>query len=146
MTLKRYIAVLIAIVAVSMLGRAQSAFTAKQPKTTICHKTKSAKKPYVKLKVGQVNTRRGPPAPRGRHHSGTDRTVSHRRADSGRRRDAFVHESPRQLTRCRVPATQTERERLRVRLRQGEGRVCFKIAVYQHRAARRPVHTSTWVL
>ena len=51
MTLKRHVAVVLGIVAVSGLVFAQSAFTAKQPKTTICHKTHSATKPYVKITV-----------------------------------------------------------------------------------------------
>ena len=53
MILKRYVAVLIGVVAVSGLVFAQSAFTAKQAKTTICHKTHSAKKPYVKMSVSK---------------------------------------------------------------------------------------------
>lgn len=53
MTLKRRIvAMLVGIVAVAGLVLAPSAFT-KPPKTTICHRTQSAKKPYVKIKVSK---------------------------------------------------------------------------------------------
>lgn len=51
--MKRYVAVLVGVVAVSSFVFAQSAFTAKAPKTAICHKTHSAKTPYVKMKVGK---------------------------------------------------------------------------------------------
>jgi len=53
MTLKRHVAIAIGIVAVTGLVFAQSALTAKTPKTTICHKTHSAKKPYVKITVSK---------------------------------------------------------------------------------------------
>lgn len=56
MTLKRQVlSLLVGIVAVAGLVFAQSAFTAsaKPSKTTICHFTHSAKKPYVKITVGK---------------------------------------------------------------------------------------------
>ncbi len=53
MTLKRHVAIVIGIVAVSGLVFAQSALTAQAQKTTICHKTQSAKKPYVKMTVSK---------------------------------------------------------------------------------------------
>lgn len=50
MKLKRYaVPMLVSIVAVA--GVVQSAPAAKPTKTTICHKTSSAKKPYVKITV-----------------------------------------------------------------------------------------------
>ena len=42
---------LVSVVAVGGLVAAQAAVSAKPTKTTICHKTQSAKKPYVKITV-----------------------------------------------------------------------------------------------
>jgi CHRD domain len=53
MTLKRYVVIALGIVAVAGLVAAQSVPAAKQPKTTICHATHSAKKPYVKMTVSK---------------------------------------------------------------------------------------------
>lgn len=51
MTLKRQLALATGIVAVAGLLVTQTAPTARPAKTTICHATSSAKKPYVKITV-----------------------------------------------------------------------------------------------
>ena len=127
MTLKRYVAVLIGIVAVSGLVFAQSAFTAKQPKTTICHKTKSAKKPYVKIRVAKsvlkghlkhaadiIPAAEGPcpTALLTPDHGGTELTTVLTGAA----------EVP-------GPGDTDGTGTAMVRLRAGEGRLCFKITV-----------------
>jgi hypothetical protein len=127
MTLKRYVAVLIAIVAVSGLVFAQSAFTAKQPKTTICHKTKSAKKPYVKIKVAK-SVLKGHlrhagdiiPAPTG--PCPTDVLTP----DAG---GTLLSTNLLGSNEVPGPGDADGAGTAQIRLRQGEGRVCFKIAV-----------------
>ncbi len=52
--MKRYLlGITVGIVAVSALVVAQMAVSAKPAKTTICHRTKSGKKPYVKITVSK---------------------------------------------------------------------------------------------
>ena len=51
--MRHVVALLVGMVAVVGLVFAPAAFTAKASKTTICHRTKSAKKPYVKITVSK---------------------------------------------------------------------------------------------
>jgi CHRD domain len=52
--MKRYLlGIAIGILAVSALVATQTALSAKPTKTTICHRTHSGKKPYVKITVGK---------------------------------------------------------------------------------------------
>jgi hypothetical protein len=127
MTLKRYAAVLIGVVAVSGLVFAQSAFTAKQPKTTICHKTHSAKKPYVKLKVGKSvlkghlrHARDIIPAPAG--PCPTDVLTP----DSG---GTLLSTNLAGANEVPGPGDPDGAGTAQIRLRQGEGRICFKLSV-----------------
>ena len=76
MTRRRNPTVLLAgILALAGLAIAQGSPAAKPAKTTVCHETHSATKPYVKITVGKVGTE-GAQGPSGRHHPGSCRRVS----------------------------------------------------------------------
>ena len=124
MTVKRYVAVIIGIVAVLGLVFAQSAFTAT-PKTTICHKTHSAKKPYVKLKVAksvlkghQRHASDIIPAPGG--PCPTDVLTP----DSG---GTLLSATLVGANEFPGPGDSDGAGTAQIRLRQGEGLVCFKL-------------------
>ena len=128
MTLKRQVvAMLVGIVAVVGLVLAPSAFTAKPPKTTICHFTHSAKKPYVKITVGKTvlkahrrYARDIVPAPPGK--CPTDVLTP---TQGGTLLTANLLGANEVPGPGDVDGTGTAM----IRLREGQGQVCFKISV-----------------